>query len=339
MKRIDAAALADLAALANRAPSVHNTQPARWALDDEGRILLVADLSRQLLIGDPSGRDLGLSCGASLEGMVMALAARGTGAVVEDLWNDDIRSWRHGYRLVARLTPEGGTTAPELGDWVEKRFTWRGAFEPASSGAIAAVERWAADAGDVTRVRRQDDLSFLATLNDQASLSIMRDPAFRDELVAWMRLSPSHPAYRFDGLNLQALRMGRFQGALAGGVLGSPLFDLADRVGLGKALVAEAAKTMTATACLFFHRPAEETPVASGRAFYRFWLGFTRFGFAAWPMAALADTPWTADMLTQRFTLPAGHRLINVLRVGPAPSILPKFRLPPSVLVVSAKPD
>lgn len=339
MKRIDAAALADLAGLANLAPSVHNTQPARWALDDEGRILLVADLSRQLQIGDPSGRDLGLSCGAALEGMVMALAARGTGTVVEDLWNDNILSWRHGYRLVARLIPDGEAIVPQLGDWIEKRFTWRGPFAPASPETVAAVERWAAEAGDVTHACGHDDLSFLATLNDQASLSIMRDRAFRDELVAWMRLSPAHPAYRFDGLNLEVLRMGPFEGAVAGRVLGSPLFALADRIGLAKTLVTEAAKTMTATACLFFHRPAQETPVASGRAFYRFWLGFTRFGLAAWPMAALADTDRTADILTKRFMFPADHRLINVLRVGPAPSTLPKFRLPPAELVVSLKPD
>lgn len=339
MTSVDAATLADLAGLASRAPSVHNTQPARWALDDEGRILLVADLSRQLLIGDPGGRDLGLSCGASLEGMVMALAARGTGTLVEDLWNEDIRSWRSGYRLVARLTLEGDAAAPELGDCVERRFTWRGAFAPTTPEAISALEQWAADAGDVTLVRRQDDLSFVATINDQASLSIMRDRAFRDELVAWMRLSPSHPAYRLDGLNLEALRMGRIEGAVAGRVLGSTLFDLADRIGLGGALVAEAAKTMSATACLFFHRPAGETPVATGRAFYRFWLGFTRFGFAAWPMAALADTDRAVEMLAQRFALPADQRLVNVLRVGPAPSILPKFRLPPCELVVSAKPD
>lgn len=338
MKRIDTAALVELAAMANLAPSVHNTQPARWALDDDGRILLLADLSRQLPIGDPTGRDLGLSCGAALEGMTMALAARGAGAVVEDLWNDDIRSWR-GYRLVARLTPDGEAIAPEFGDYIEKRFTWRGAFTPAPPETVTAVERWAAQEADVTLARGPRDLSFIATLNDQASLSVMRDRAFRDELVGWMRLSPSHPGYRLDGLNLEALRMGRLEGTVAGCVLGSPLFDLADKVGLGKALVAEAAKTMTATACLFFHRPARETPVASGRAFYRFWLGFTRFGLAAWPMAALADTDWSAEMLTERFKLPADHRLINVLRVGPAPAVLPKFRLPPAELVVSAKPD
>ena len=95
---------------------------------------------------------------------------------------------------------------------------------------------------------------------------------------------------------------------------------------------------MTAAACLLFHRPDGESPVATGRAFYRFWLDFTRFGLAGWPMAVLADVPAAAEALRQRFPLPSGHRLINVLRVGTAPSILPKYRLPASDIVLGGKP-
>lgn len=338
MNRIDAATLADLAAEANLAPSVHNTQPARWMLDGGGCILLAADLSRHLSIGDPTGRDMGLSCGAALEGMVMALAARGIGVAIEDLWADNILDWRPGYRLAARLTLAGTAKATELAGWTTKRFTWRARFLPATPEQIERLEHWLAETADVKRASGHEDLAFIAALNDRASLSIMCDRSFRNELVAWMRLSPTHPAYAFDGLNLAALQMGRLEGALAEHVLASPLFDIADRLGLGRALVAEAEKTMTATACLLFHRPESESPIAWGRAFYRFWLSFTRFGFAGWPMAVLADLPSAAEALQQRFPLPPGHRLINVLRVGPIASTVPKFRLPARDLVLDGKP-
>ncbi|WDZ79186.1 hypothetical protein PWG15_27280 (plasmid) [Ensifer adhaerens] len=338
MSRIDAATLADLAAEANLAPSVHNTQPARWALDGDGRILLAADLSRHLGIGDPTGRDMALSCGTALEGMVMALAAHGLGVAIEDLWADNILDWRRGYRLSARLTLAGDAKPHELSGWITRRFTWRARFLAAAPEQVTRLEHWAAEAADVKLASGHEDLAFVARLNDHASLSIMRERAFRDELVAWMRLSPSHPTYALDGLNLAALQMGRLEGALAGHVLASPLFDIADRLGLGRALVAEAAKSMTATACLLFHRPESESPIASGRAFYRFWLGFTRFGFAGWPMAVLADRPDATEALQQRFPLPPGHRLINVLRVGPAPSTVPKYRIPVQDLVLDGKP-
>ncbi|MBZ7926440.1 hypothetical protein LAC79_32215 [Ensifer adhaerens] len=339
MNRIDNAALADLAAEANLAPSVHNTQPARWALDEAGRILLAADLSRHLGVGDPTSRDMGLSCGAALEGMVMALAARGIGVAIDDLWTDNLLDWKPGYRLVARLELTGDDVAPQaLSEWITRRFTWRARFSPATPEQIETLEHWTARAADVRLADGHEDLAFIASLNDRASLTIMRERAFRDELARWMRLSPRHPAYSTDGLNLTALQMGRLEGALAGHVLASPLFDIADRLGLGQALVAESAKTMTAAACLLFHRPEGESPIVSGQAFYRFWLGFTRFGFAGWPMAVLADLPLAAEALHQRFPLPPGHRLINVLRVGPAPTTVPKYRLPACDLLLSGEP-
>lgn len=330
---IDIATLRTLAAEANRAPSTHNTQPARFALDDAGRILVVADLSRRLAVGDPTNRDMGLSCGAALEGLVMALAGRGIGAEVEDFWSADTL-WRPGYRLAAHLTPSGAATAPDLAAFTEKRFTWRGLFSPVAPGTLAALEASALAKDDVTFAGGKDALAFIAAHNDAASLTVMRERAFRDELVAWMRLSPNHPAYRSDGLNLDALRMGRLEGAVAGKILASPLFSLADRLGLAASLVSETAKTMTAAACLLFHRPAGESPVATGRAFYRFWLDFTRFGLAGWPMAVLADVPAAAEAMGQRFAVPAGYGLINVLRVGPAPFVTTKYRLPAEELVL-----
>ncbi|MCR6502447.1 hypothetical protein MUO32_25790 [Shinella sp. CPCC 101442] len=337
MSRIDTATLTILAGEANRAPSTHNTQPARFVLDEAGRILIVADLSRRLAIGDPTNRDMGLSCGAALEGLTMALAGRGIGAAVEDFWPEDMQ-WRPGYRLAARVTLAGEATSPERAAFTEKRFTWRGAFSPATAETLAKLESWALQTDDVIFAGGRDALSFIATLNDEASLTVMRERAFREELVAWMRLSPNHPTYAADGLNLDALRMGRMEGAVAGRILASPLFDLADRVGLAKPLVSEAGKTMTAAACLLFHRPDGESPVATGRAFYRFWLDFTRLGFAGWPMAVLADVPVAADTLRKRFSLPSGCRLINVLRVGPAPSPPAKCRLPAGDLVLEEKP-
>ncbi len=51
--------------LACLAPSVHNTQPWSWQID-RNTITLHADFSRQLLVEDPLGRNLTISCGAAL---------------------------------------------------------------------------------------------------------------------------------------------------------------------------------------------------------------------------------------------------------------------------------
>ncbi|MFI8977010.1 Acg family FMN-binding oxidoreductase [Nocardia asteroides] len=57
-----------------RAPSVHNTQPWRWAFDGTA-LLLYRDLGRQLTEADPTGRQAVISCGAVLHHVRTAFAA------------------------------------------------------------------------------------------------------------------------------------------------------------------------------------------------------------------------------------------------------------------------
>jgi nitroreductase len=59
-----------------RAPSVHNSQPWRWRVE-EGGVTLLADRTRQLMRIDPEGRDLVLSCGAALHHLRVAALAEG----------------------------------------------------------------------------------------------------------------------------------------------------------------------------------------------------------------------------------------------------------------------
>ena len=53
---MDNALLSRIVATANLAPSVHNTQPARWHAASDGSILVMADLARHLSAGERTGR-------------------------------------------------------------------------------------------------------------------------------------------------------------------------------------------------------------------------------------------------------------------------------------------
>ena len=313
--------LSRIVATANLAPSVHNTQPARWHVASDGSMLVMAELARHLPVGDPHRRDMGVSCGAAVEGTVMALADAGIGvAAVEDLWavNDTVAF--PGYRLAARIVPDGAAQSSPLSGHVVNRspggrISSRRRLMPAQ-----ALQAWAKEAEDVTLAHAPGDIAMLAALADDAGMVFLRDRAFRRELVGWMRLARSDPRYDTDGLNLEALRMGALEGFGAKMVLGTGLFEAIDALGLGKALTGEKAKTLSATAIALFHRPREESPVESGRAFYRFWLNLTRLGFAAWPMAALADHAGKRRICGRHFAIPPERRLINVLRAGVAGS-------------------
>ena len=332
---MDLALLSRIVATANLAPSVHNTQPARWHAAGDGSILVMAELARQLSVGDPYHRDLGLSCGTAVEGTVMALADAGIGVVaVEDLWavNDTVAF--PGYRLAARIVPDGAAQPLLLSGHVESRFTWRSHFKPAAMDAAQALQAWAREPEDVTLVYTPQDIAMLAALADEAGMVFLRDRAFRRELVSWMRLARSHPRYATDGLNLDALRMSALEGFGAKMVLGTGLFEAVDALGLSKVLTGEKSKTQSATAIALFHRPRGESPVESGRAFYRFWLNLTRLGFAAWPMAAVADHAESAYICSRHFAIPSERRLINVLRAGVAGAVPKRARLPVQQVIV-----
>ncbi|MDT7765378.1 MAG: hypothetical protein QOC63_4798, partial [Mycobacterium sp.] len=72
--------------LANRAPSVHNSQPWRWRVGPHS-LHLYAENSLHLKHTDPDRRDLMVSCGAALNHCTVALAALGWPAKVHHMPN------------------------------------------------------------------------------------------------------------------------------------------------------------------------------------------------------------------------------------------------------------
>ncbi len=74
-----------LIAEAGRAPSAHNTQPARWRILPDARVMLFEDTRTRLVIGDPDGRDSRVALGAAFEGLQIALSRRGLGLTTLEL--------------------------------------------------------------------------------------------------------------------------------------------------------------------------------------------------------------------------------------------------------------
>lgn len=308
------------------APSVHNTQPARFRLGPQG-ILVAADPARALAAGDPDRRDAGLSCGAAVEALVIALAREGMGLACEDRWLADDRGTVPGLRLAAVLTPAGQAAADPLDAALEMRFTHRGRFLP-----LATPLDWAPE--DAVLLRDAAAIARIAALNDAASLQVLRRDADRAELRAWMRLSRRDPRWALDGMNRAALRMGAVEAWGAGLVLG-PLWRLVDGLGLAPALTAEAARTRSAPLVAAYHRPAGESPVTTGRAYLRLVLAAAARDLAMWPMAALADDPATRARLSGELGLGRDRRLVQVLRLGPPDQPAPpRARLPVDDLIV-----
>ena len=330
---LDQALLESLVAEARLAPSVHNIQPTRWRRAGD-RILVLADPTRRLPVADPTGHDVRLSHGAAIEGMALALSRRGLRIVQVELHPGAIPV-DGGLIPVAALDIAPGGVPDQLSDLVTHRASWRARFMPGNAGTDQALADLARTESDLTVITEPGQIETIAGLADRAGFHFLCDAAHRKELLAWMRLSSGHAAHARDGLNAEAMALGRLEALAAGLVLG-PLFTTLHLIGLAEPLTSDGAKTRSGAIALF-HRPAGEDPVLTGRAFYRAWLGMTRSGLSACPVSVLVDWPESRSALTKLFPPPAGRRLVNVFRIGAAErhGVCPHHRLPVAELLES----
>jgi len=318
----------------SRAPSVHNIQPARWRFDEDA-VTLLHERTRRLPVGDPTGRDVEASLGASFEGMRLALSRLGLG-LTEPLHIVDDGEGR--LRTVCAAQLVGGESFDPLADQASRRRSWRGAFAPIDAFDLVALKA-AADARDDARLLvGADDISRVAKLNDDCSWEFMSDSEYHAELLDWMRLSPADPRWGVDGLNAECLVMSPAE-RLAASLLFRPrAFRLLKTIGVARALVAESSRVKSAAAAIVFHRSQDEPPFDSGRAFYRLWLEITAAGLVACPMSSIADSAAGSAAIRAQCGIPDGRRVVNVLRVGKTTVKPPKSpRLPLSELVVDSR--
>ncbi|AQA05132.1 NAD(P)H nitroreductase [Mycobacterium sp. MS1601] len=167
--------------MANRAPSLHNSQPWQWRVGLRS-IHLHAQPSRQLPHTDPDGRDLLVSCGATLHHCQIAFAALGWRAVVHRL--PDPGQHHHLAAIeLHRALPSNAEIA--LAAAIQQRYTDRRSYAATTVRAadIALMGARAARVG-VTMRRMEPTTEFRALLA-QAVWAHAGDSDYLDELAAW----------------------------------------------------------------------------------------------------------------------------------------------------------
>lgn len=169
--------------LANRAPSVHNSQPWRWRIAPSS-IHLFADADRALPATDPDGRDLRVSCGAALHHLQVALLAAGLASTVHRL--PDPGQPLH----LAAVEIRPGRPTPEdlaLARAIENRRTDRRMFSswPVPRQMLDQFVGLAATYGVLLTVLEESDRYAVARLIEAAAAEHARTPAVDQEIAEW----------------------------------------------------------------------------------------------------------------------------------------------------------
>lgn len=167
--------------LATRAPSVHNSQPWRWRVGARSLHLFV-DRERQLPHTDPDGRDLLLSCGATLNHSVIALTALGWVPKVLRYPNPGDKD----HVASLQLRPQNPADIDiALAAAIPRRRTDRRHYShwPVPAGDLALMAARAARAGVL--MRRVYDLDTLDRIAAEAATVHAGDRDYAVELAAW----------------------------------------------------------------------------------------------------------------------------------------------------------
>ncbi|MFI1991059.1 Acg family FMN-binding oxidoreductase [Actinoplanes sp. NPDC020271] len=184
-------ALAEAAAAAGYAPSIHNTQPWRWRLTGTTLDLRLAP-TRVLQVTDPDGRLATVSCGVALHHARVALSAQGRHATVTRMPDNT------DPELLARLQLDGRTPVDPAAvlhlRTIPLRYTDRrpAAGTPLDPDGLAAITAAVETQDTHLHTLRPDQVLELAAATDHAQSSAAADPAWQNELAQWT--GPARPA-------------------------------------------------------------------------------------------------------------------------------------------------
>ncbi|MCA2229263.1 Acg family FMN-binding oxidoreductase [Nonomuraea aurantiaca] len=180
---------------AGQAPSVHNTQPWRFAVSGE-EISLRADPDRRLRVSDPRGRSQHVSCGAALFNLRLAVRVTGRRPLVWLLPNPDEEPRLLAAVRMADAAPASGEQR-ELYDLIPVRRTSREPFFERQVPLPVLAELRIAASREGAHLLLLDPRCAGETL-DYAAMAedeLARDHDYQAELAAW-----TMSGARFDGV-------------------------------------------------------------------------------------------------------------------------------------------
>ena len=311
----------ELVRCATLAPSSHNTQCWKFAIDSDA-ITILPDLARRCPAVDPDDHHLFVSLGCAAENLMLAARAHG---LQGEAGFDEARG---AVRMA--LAPAPAETS-KLFDAIPSRQCTRAEYDGKPLGADEMKQLEAAGTSERVRVMlltAKPELERVLEFVVQGNSAQMQDKAFVDELKTWIRFSESDAVRLGDGLFAKSSGNPALPAWLGG-----LMFDL---VFTEKGENDKYAKHLRSSAgvAVFVGAKADKAHwVEVGRAYERFALQATALGIRH----AHVNMPIEVASLRPRFASSLGlgsSRPDLVVRFGRGPTLPPSLRRPVQAVLV-----
>ena len=189
------ARLREMVRYATLAPSGHNTQPWKFAIQGD-TIRILPDFARRLPAVDPQDRELWISLGCALENAVLAAQAAGYGS--------DVTYPAPGADHITLHLSESAAHGPAaLFDAIPHRQNNRSLYDGRAASAADAQRIAAVQAGVGVSTLVFTDAAHKEAIIEYVKAGDRRqfgDPAFVAELVSWIRFNKPEALHSLDGL-------------------------------------------------------------------------------------------------------------------------------------------
>jgi len=251
--------LREMIRFATLAASSHNTQPWKFRIG-RGCIEVLPDFSRRCPVVDPDDSHLFKSLGCAAENLVHAAAAQGYQA--ETLFNPLAES------VGVLLEPSPAAQGGDLFQAITVRQCTKTLYDgqPLAVAQLRRLEQAGQGPGVRTVLLTEPaQIESVVEYVNQGNLAQLSDPAFRQELVSWIRFNPSAALRKGDGLAGRTTGQPALPTWLAKGVIRFVLTPKAQAD-----LDARNIRSSSAIAIFVSARDDKEAWVETGRAYERF---------------------------------------------------------------------
>ena len=309
----------ELIRYATLAANSHNTQPWKFGAEQR-RITIAADPARRCPVVDPSDHHLFVSLGCAAENLVQAAAA--TGLMAPTSFESDTITIE-----LDRATPVETDLFRAIPHRQSTRATYDGAA--ASNEALALLEKAGTSAGvSVTIITDKSKISAVGDYVLDGNSAQLRDKAFVDELIHWIRFNEADAVATMDGLLTAASGNSQWPAWLARLLLPLVMTEKAENEKYRAQI-----RSSAGIAIFVADRPDKAHWVEVGRACQRFALQATALGLKQ----AFINQPVEVPQVRRQFAsfLGLGDRQPDlVMRFGFGPSLPKSLRRPVEQLMV-----